>query len=86
MPMELDVLEEGGVEVLFGFGEFDNVEMQLNEIDNIAIRIPRQFKRTSYFETYSEKQFFERFRLSKNSAHEVLLQIEEELQFVSGRY
>lgn len=42
--------------------------------------------RENYFEEYDEKDFVRRFRLSKKAALDILIEIEDKLEFTSDRY
>lgn len=58
----------------------DNVDI------NIRNNIPRHiYERTNYFETYSETEFFKRFRLQKRTVLQILERIEHELEYPHNR-
>lgn len=57
----------------------DNVD----QVD-LEVRIPRQvYLRPDYFHSFSDEQFFSRFRLTKATTLWLLQQIENQLEFVN---
>lgn len=62
-------------------------EEDLEIIDLVNFGFPRRrYERSNYYENLDELQFFQRFRLRKNTAYNVLTTIEDQLEFYHDWY
>lgn len=68
--------------------EFDVLEDddELDVLELVLVGIPRKINvRKNYFDTYDDLNFYQRFRVTKNTAYQILLQIEEQLEYVHNK-
>ena len=67
--------------------DFDAFEDDLEVLELIEVGIPRQiYLRADHFHDLPDLQFFQRFRLTKETVLYLLAQIEHHLEFPNDRY
>lgn len=67
------------------FNDDDN-DLEILGLIHIQNRVNRKiYIRAAYFETYDDMDFFKRFRLTKDTTHELLVMIEHDIEFVNDK-